>query len=488
VSAVAALGLHGLLTAVLPPNYGYWSSFYIVAVQLAALAVCVYWMRSSSPSAAGLWRLALLSIALQTTAICIDISHELLGSFQNNPAPGLEVLFSMLYSVPLLFAVSMSFDGQLPRAVRAVKVFLALATAAAFYVLVFSVVKLDGISPLQNLLYITRLFDTLDVFLAIAATIRLFSMEQPDERRFFYVMSAALWIDAVAPAVRNRILIRHNYLWLDLLVSAPSIFFVAVACLRVPRWILASRPSPAVTRIVRSGSPVFLSLGMLLLGILISRFHYYIGGAVIVTAVLGYAGMNVFAQARNIETADTLRSAKLHLEKIAGSDELTGIPNRRTFDLRIELACQTASRAHQPLSVIMIDVDLFKQLNDARGHLAGDDYLARIAHVLQRALPRSTDLVARYGGEEFAILLPFTAGEGAQAVAYKLHEAVAELNLEHPASPTGKITISIGITSWQRRSAPAPVELVASADRALYQAKEYGRNQTAYIELSDTAI
>jgi len=96
--------------------------------------------------------------------------------------------------------------------------------------------------------------------------------------------------------------------------------------------------------------------------------------------------------------------------------------------------------------------------------------------------------VARYGGEEFAILLPFTAGEGAQAVAYKLHEAVAELNLEHPASPTGKITISIGITSWQRRSAPAPVELVASADRALYQAKEYGRNQTAYIELSDTAI
>ncbi|HEY0306791.1 MAG TPA: GGDEF domain-containing protein, partial [Acidobacteriaceae bacterium] len=372
--AVVCLILHGAIAIWLPPHLDFLSTVYIVLVELAAIFACLHTARTAGNPSRYLWRLVALAISLHAIAMSMDARAEFLGTM-DNPAPGLHVLFSAVCMIPTLFAVSMQFDSRTLRPARFANAGLAFLTAAMFYVLVFSVVPLHGTNDVNRLLYLSRLFDVADLFLAITATVRVFSVEQNEERRFFYILSIFLWVTTVFPAVRNRILIRHDFVWLDLFISAPYILLAVLIYGKRPRWIMERQPSLILIRAVRSGSPIFLSLGLLLLGIAVSRTHFYIGGAGMLLAIIGYGAMNVLTQTRGFETEESLRMATQRLEKIAARDELTGIANRRTFDFRIDAACRAAARGTQPLSLLMIDVDLFKQLNDESGHLAGDRYL-----------------------------------------------------------------------------------------------------------------
>jgi len=473
----AYLVVHGLLALLLPESQEAWSTLCIVLAELAALFACLYTARSSGTPSRTLWRLLALSIFFHAIAMSMDMYAEYMG-IAMTLSPGIQILCSTLYAVPLLFAVSMQFDARTPRPVHIVNACLALATAALFYVLVFSVVSRVGSNNPADLYYLSRLFDVLDLFLAIAATIRAAGVDEPRQRQFFYVISAFLWINALFPAIHNRILIRHDYVWLDLLISAPYVLLLVLIFEMQPDWVREIQPSPTMIRIVRSGCPIFLSLGLLLLGIEVSRIHFYTGGTAIVLAIVGYGAVNVLTQARDIETEESLLEMKRSLEHMVGVDDLTGIANRRTFDQRIELECRAVGRSRQPFSLLMIDVDYFKQLNDANGHLLGDEYLIQIAHGLQNALPRANDFIARYGGEEFAVLLPMTGSSGAAAVAKNLHTAIAALHMPHPAVPAGRITISIGCATSDPSGQPSPNDLIHGADRALYRAKARGRNRT----------
>ena len=129
------------------------------------------------------------------------------------------------------------------------------------------------------------------------------------------------------------------------------------------------------------------------------------------------------------------------------------------------------------LSVVMIDVDHFKAFNDSLGHLAGDRSLVRIAHVIAGSLRRAGDLVARFGGEEFAVLLPQTDAAGAALVAERLRRSVEAIEIDHPHSPSGCVTISLGAASTVPVDAASPTELLDAADAALYAAKHAGRNR-----------
>jgi diguanylate cyclase (GGDEF)-like protein len=189
---------------------------------------------------------------------------------------------------------------------------------------------------------------------------------------------------------------------------------------------------------------------------------------------------NIIVRSQCVRSGEALLAANQKLGALAEMDGLTGIANRRVFDERLRLELASAQRSGQPLSLLMIDVDHFKALNDSSGHLAGDSYLVQVAQALHGALPRSTDLAARYGGEEFAVLLSSTPTPGALKIAETLHNAVARLALEHPASPSGRLTISIGLATADNGTHPSSTALVDAADRALYSAKSLGRNQTAY--------
>jgi diguanylate cyclase (GGDEF)-like protein len=170
-------------------------------------------------------------------------------------------------------------------------------------------------------------------------------------------------------------------------------------------------------------------------------------------------------------------------------DPLTGIANRRRFDTVLELEWNRATRVRQPLSLLMIDVDFFKSLNDRFGHRSGDECLVQIAHTLRDCLPRSGDLVARYGGEEFAVILPLTGQAGAESVAARMQQAVRDLNIENDPAKSPFVTVSTGIATYEFPQRASFTDLVDASDRALYRAKQNGRNRieiSAIVSLSLT--
>ncbi len=169
-----------------------------------------------------------------------------------------------------------------------------------------------------------------------------------------------------------------------------------------------------------------------------------------------------------------LQEANARLERLAVTDGLTGVYNHRRFQEGLAAELLRSTRTGRPVSVLMADVDLFKKVNDAMGHPAGDELLRRLAQVLNSAL-RGTDLLARYGGEEFAALLPETSKTVAGQVAERMRAAVeAELNVD--GRWTQKITISVGVATYPDDGKTGEQALIA-ADEALYVAKHQGRNR-----------
>lgn len=176
------------------------------------------------------------------------------------------------------------------------------------------------------------------------------------------------------------------------------------------------------------------------------------------------------------DTVKLLESANSRLETLSMEDDLTGIANRRYFERSLVDEWNRARRREHPLALILLDLDHFKDLNDRRGHPAGDDCLRRVGGFLSEAVRRSGEVVARYGGEEFAILLPGVDGDGAIRVAETLREGIEKLAIPYGNGATRRVTASCGVAALTPGPDLAAEQLVASADRALYAAKHSGRN------------
>ena len=179
-----------------------------------------------------------------------------------------------------------------------------------------------------------------------------------------------------------------------------------------------------------------------------------------------------------LHLTEQLEAANLELQRLSSRDGLTGLANRQAGTEFLSREWLRAAREQKEFSVIMIDIDFFKLYNDSHGHLAGDECLKKVAAALQQGLQRPADLLVRYGGEEFMALLPDTVLEGALSVGSTIHAAVAAVGLQHGSSTVSPhVTVSIGIASTVP-SLDMPVEwLIAAADRALYRAKQEGRNR-----------
>jgi diguanylate cyclase (GGDEF)-like protein len=172
------------------------------------------------------------------------------------------------------------------------------------------------------------------------------------------------------------------------------------------------------------------------------------------------------------------------LEDLSNIDGLTGIANRRRFDAMLAHEWSHSMRAQTKLSLIIIDIDHFKEYNDLYGHSAGDTCIKKIAQALRRGLLRTTDLAARFGGDEFACILPETDAPGAANVACMLHEAVERLVIRHVHQAAGGIvSVSMGIATAEPTAGTQVLSLIESADSCLYDAKHGGRDQTRSIDL-----
>lgn len=167
------------------------------------------------------------------------------------------------------------------------------------------------------------------------------------------------------------------------------------------------------------------------------------------------------------------------LKEIAILDSLTGIPNRRHFDDTLAAEWKRCIRTESPLSIVISDVDFFKQFNDIYGHQAGDVCLRAVASSLSESLFRVEDTVARYGGEEFVAILPGTDANGAYAVAERMRQSARDLGIPHERGIDGRISCSFGVASTRPSADKAPQQLLKTADAGLYAAKRAGRNRVA---------
>jgi len=176
-------------------------------------------------------------------------------------------------------------------------------------------------------------------------------------------------------------------------------------------------------------------------------------------------------------TEEKLAKLQRELEDLSFKDGLTGIANRRRFDALFETEWKDARRNKRPLSLIMIDIDFFKQYNDCYGHVRGDDCLKRVATALHTRAARPRDSVARFGGEEFVLLLPETDEKGAEHIAARCREALAEERIAHESSKVAPtVTLSIGVGTIVPSQDDEPTRFIESVDKRLYKAKQSGRN------------
>lgn len=203
-------------------------------------------------------------------------------------------------------------------------------------------------------------------------------------------------------------------------------------------------------------------------------------GVAVLVLIIGMLGWRL---ARELQRREQMES---ELAILATTDGLTGLANRRNFDYRLGVEWLRACRDGTPISLLLIDVDQFKAYNDIYGHQQGDESLRKVARVIAASIRRPGDFVARYGGEEIVVLLPNTDETGAAAVAENIRAQVEALAVQHEASaPSYVLTASIGSVTQRPASEGSlngPANLILMADKALYRAKQTGRNRVAIAE------
>jgi diguanylate cyclase (GGDEF)-like protein len=214
---------------------------------------------------------------------------------------------------------------------------------------------------------------------------------------------------------------------------------------------------------------------------------WHSAGVALLTLIAGFIGWRLVkqfqlqaqTQAELRQARDALETLNKSLSGLAMQDGLTGLANRRQFDLALASEFSRAARSGSTLALIMMDVDCFKQYNDSYGHAAGDECLQAVGRAVARvACRRPGDLAVRYGGDELAVLLPNTDLDGAVEVAQRIRGAVRALNIEHARSVEGFVTVSAGVEALCPIGDKAqPTDLIRAADKALYAAKSAGRNR-----------
>lgn len=196
-----------------------------------------------------------------------------------------------------------------------------------------------------------------------------------------------------------------------------------------------------------------------------------------VEALIGF----MFDISERKETEQKLLDLQKELEELSFKDGLTGVPNRRMLDSVLEEEWIRARREKQSISLLLIDIDFFKQYNDFYGHIVGDDCLKQVAQTLSSAAIRGRDFFARYGGEEFVMVLPGTDQEAAMNIAQRCQNYISKLQIPHQQSAVSELlTISIGVGTLVPTHSYDLRDFIDDVDRALYQAKQQGRNQIQY--------
>jgi len=459
---------------------------YPFAILAPLLAISACWTRSriDGPRERLGWILLGTGLVLWDCGMALSAWEELSAHIPFAVAWFSDLIF-FLYGVPVLLAISSAKEEQRSTLFFWMDGVQAILTAYLTYIAIFAVVPFatNTLQPISDsTLALTYHIENL--VLACAATLRLLAQPRGAERRFYKILCSFLWAYALCAGTYNQIAVAtQGHTMFDLLIDVPFLLLALLAGTdfdAAEDAEAADRKGP-VARFMDNGSPVFYTLALLTLGIYAMHKSFTAGVVGICTALSVYVIRTTMLQSQYAQSQERLREARDRLEVLSLEDGLTKVGNRRYFDRMLDVEWNRTVRTQDGISLILIDIDHFKKLNDREGHPAGDRCLIEVARALQSILPRSGDHLARYGGEEFAVILPATNRAGAMLVAEKMRDAVRSLGIRNAVGAETILTISLGVAvcGWPEMSSSH--SLVEAADRALYRAKEQGRDR---IEVS----
>jgi diguanylate cyclase (GGDEF)-like protein len=476
VAATAYVGAHLALILLFPAQAKAISYLFLTGSPLlAAVAVFACLPRSRAPlNWTGLGAAALIWACGMACGFYMDVFAT-----NGSDTSGLSILLFVLYGVPLTFVLA-SPQGDIWSA-RLIDAGLALTLGGLFFIATFTFATMKAASG-EGLLDLSLMLDAQNLFVLIFSYSRWRASDTAPQKDYFRVavLFAAAYL--VMATYINHVEGDSDYgAPVDVIIDLPFLLLFALALRRLdgppttrmkPTRAKPTRTAlagPRLAMIMRAISPIILPLALFAVACILIFYRPWFAVTGFLAALTGYSLRTVLAQLR--VSADNAK-----LERLTRIDPLTELANRRAFDDALARETRRAVRNGTRLSLLMIDIDHFKSLNDAYGHVEGDRYLRQVAHALSACASRGGDLAARYGGEEFAILLPGVDCDDALCVARNALSAVVGLALPSPA-PRGVVTISIGAATLADTGDHAA--LLAAADAALYRAKASGRNQVA---------
>ena len=477
---IAFLLLQGAVLVLWPALAGKVVNVFMVAAPLLAAAAALWRGRAEAQPARRGWWLVAAALAVWAVGALLNLRHEMVLGRANEMYPDSMLAFN-LAAVPIIFLFASEWRPAGRRLVRGVDAVLALALGCTHFrftwVMLISSAVPDA-AGVAAMILIVWLYDAQNLFLVAAALVRWAAAVDDRERDLFRAIVACAVVYLAIGFYNNHYLAGDPAIGPEAALIVTGAFaLLAVFALLGPAVAAMRRPNPRLVRAVRSASPLFLAGALLLVSLFLIRVDYLAGTAGILIAVVCQGLRSTVAQVRGNERDDPLLRDRSELQAIAWTDALTGIANRRYLDHALGGALSQQRAAGQPLSVLMIDIDHFKLLNDRFGHPAGDACLRAVAQALRQALVRPGDVLARYGGEEFFALLHEADPAGALVVAERLRAAVEALRIDNPDSPAKVVTVSIGAASASLAGPVTAAGLIAAADKSLYEAKGSGRNQ-----------
>jgi len=400
-------------------------------------------------------------------------------------------LIYFLYGVPILLAISSPTESPHSTILFTLDGIQVAITALITYAVIFSALPFSNLQPHpHSASFIIGIFTIENLVLALAGTLRLIALPKSmakEETYFYYGLCSFLWTYALVACIYNYtspILSTPVALFLSATVDLPFLLLGILALHPLHIHIPTSQGTyrSALALFIDTVSPILFPLVILVLGIVVAREHFVIGITSIAIAVVIFGVRSTLVQILYQRTQVDLKVAHDRMEEVSLTDGLTDVANRRQFDRALQAELNRTSRHSPPFALLLIDIDYFKLINDTFGHSQGDDCLRQIARALASSL-RESDLLARYGGEEFAAILPATDEAGALTTALRMQEIVYGLKLPNKCPLGDTVTISIGTTISPYPEAGTSDALIAAADRALYRAKQNGRNRVEHEEL-----
>lgn len=408
--------------------------------------------------------------------------------------------FFLIYGIPILLAISFTNAEADLKSLLWLDGAQAVLAALLIYLQIFSALPSLGRATAISGSALMNVYNVENLLLAGAVTLRLFGNSSEAKRRLYQTLAVYLCSYAAVALVLGDLELERNMAegLQDAFWGLPCLLLLAVLAFRPTGIALQqgnTEPSnPSTALLLDNLSPVLFTLIIVIMGARIAPTHSWIGFSSIVAAVALYGVRAALLQSKFVRSQHELASSGLALMEAVNKlrdlsirDGLTGIHNRRHFDEALIAEWKRSIRTEKPLSLLLIDVDCFKELNDRYGHPEGDECLKKIAHRLAQILRRSGDLLARYGGEEFAAILPETSMESAQLIADTMRSSIEEMRIANDDSKVAPVvTVSVGVCSERTRLGRSAEQMLSAADVALYRAKQLGRNRVQFADALHT--